>query len=394
VTADPIVPDDLERVATWRDVYDFLYEGDWDADALGEDFAGWRSVYDGSPIPVAEMQEWRNATVARILAFNPRRVLEIGVGDGHVLSQVAAHCDRYVGCDFSEVAIDALRRQLRGYPALDRKIELDLRAAHELDDLAPAGFDAVIVNSVVQYFPSLRYLRTVLDAAVRLLAPGGAVYLGDLRNSRTQRCLATAVALHGDATGTAALRSAVDESISAERELLVDPGFFAEYAADRPSIAAVDVRLRRGHAHNELTRHRYDVVLHDRQAEVLPLDQAPIRRWAGDLDELARQLTVDRPDRVRVVGAPNSRLHAELAAYEAVHTAGDVAAARRARTGPVPAGLPDPEDFHQLGATCGYQVAVTWSPEHPGELDVLFVTPESAGSRAWSGVCRAVDGSH
>ena len=42
-------------------------------------------------------------------------------------------------------------------------------------------FDAVVLNSVVQYFPSAGYLLDVLAVAMRLLAPGGAVFIGDVR---------------------------------------------------------------------------------------------------------------------------------------------------------------------------------------------------------------------
>ena len=40
----------------------------------------------------------------------------------------------------------------------------------------------MILNSVVQYFPSLDYLLRVLHQAVAAAAPGGAIFLGDVRS--------------------------------------------------------------------------------------------------------------------------------------------------------------------------------------------------------------------
>ena len=64
---------------------------------FGMDFRGWNSSYTGDPIPLEEMAEWRSATVDRIMALQPQRVLEIGAGSGLVLSQIAPECVRVLG---------------------------------------------------------------------------------------------------------------------------------------------------------------------------------------------------------------------------------------------------------------------------------------------------------
>ena len=67
------------------------------------------------PIPLEEMEEWRSATVDRIMALQPRRVLEIGVGSGLLLAQMAPVCEEYWGTDFSAPTIQTL--QARGSSA-------------------------------------------------------------------------------------------------------------------------------------------------------------------------------------------------------------------------------------------------------------------------------------
>jgi pristinamycin I synthase-3/4 len=86
-------------VSLWKSLHDDSYTSlACDAEAA---FKGWNSSYDGQPLLIAEIQAWQAATVARILALKPRRVVEIGVGTGLLLREVAPHCETYYG-DFSE----------------------------------------------------------------------------------------------------------------------------------------------------------------------------------------------------------------------------------------------------------------------------------------------------
>ena len=80
---------DAEIVEQWQHLYDDLYGAEVAVSGFGMDFRGWNSSYTDDPIPLEEMVEWRSATVDRIMALRPRRVLEIGVGSGLVLSQIA-----------------------------------------------------------------------------------------------------------------------------------------------------------------------------------------------------------------------------------------------------------------------------------------------------------------
>ena len=93
------------------------------------DFRGWNSSYTGEPIPLEEMVEWRSATVDRIMALQPRRVLEIGAGSGLLLSQIAPQCEHYVATDMSAAVVDDLDRSLEQLqvPWRDR-VELLARA--------------------------------------------------------------------------------------------------------------------------------------------------------------------------------------------------------------------------------------------------------------------------
>ncbi|MEU1495662.1 amino acid adenylation domain-containing protein [Streptomyces sp. NPDC005776] len=378
---------ETDHVGEWQDIYDALPIAPEEA-TFGHNFVGWNSSYDSDPIPVEQMREWRDATVTRILALRPRRVLEVGVGTGLLLSQVAPHCETYWATDFSATAIDALTTQVAGEQALAGRVVLQTRPAHDTDGLPAGEFDTIVINSVVQYFPSADYLADVIGKLMRLLAPGGAVFIGDVRNLRLLRPLATAVQLHrtGDGTDLAAVRHAVEQAVRVEKELLVDPDFFTALRTRGTDIGAVSVEVKRGRHHNELSRYRYDVTLHKSPITPKAPDRRPVElAWGRQITTSAelRELLAQPPAEVlRITGVPNRRVVREVALARSVQD-GDAPLAelwerlRATEDTSEESGLPDPEDFHALGREFDRVVAVTWSASTAEAVDVVFAGPRT-----------------
>ena len=374
--------DDAEIVDQWQHVYDELYGAEDGMSGFGMDFRGWNSSYTGDPIPLEEMVEWRSATVDRIMALQPRRVLEIGAGSGLVLAQVAPVCVEYWGTDFSASTIQTLQAAVAGQSWGDR-VRLRVQPADVADGLPQGHFDVVVLNSVVQYFPSAGYLTDVLAVAMRLLAPGGALFIGDVRNHSLQGAFQTAVALaRTTTTDTAEIRQRVQRAMLGEAELLLAPEFFTSWAADQPSVAGLDIQVKRGLADNELNRYRYDVTIHKTPTPVRSLATAPTWAWTqcAGLRGLHTQLISQRPAAVRITEIPRAGLitdvHIEHALAAGLPPADALAQASVTAT-------PDtatPEQLHRLGETTGYHVAVTWGAA-PGTLDAVFLTPTDPGAQ-------------
>ncbi|WP_329372864.1 non-ribosomal peptide synthase/polyketide synthase [Streptomyces sp. NBC_00669] len=373
---------EADHVEEWQDIYDALPIAPGEA-AFGDNFVGWNSSYDASPIPVEQMREWRDATVARILALRPRRVLEVGVGAGLLLSQIAPHCDSYWATDFSATAIDALAAQVAGEERLAGRVVLQTRPAHDTDGLPAGEFDTVVINSVVQYFPSADYLADVIAKLMRLLAPGGALFIGDVRNLRLLRPLATAVQLHraGDGADRAAVRRAVEQAVRVEKELLVDPDFFTVLREHGTDIGAVTVEVKRGRHHNELTRYRYEVTLHKPPLAPRPPSRSVELAWGRQVTGPAglRELLAEPPaEVVRITGVPNRRVVREAALARAVQDGNEPLPQLLERLhAPEESDLPDPEDFHALGREFGRVVAVTWSATADDAVDVVLADPRT-----------------
>ncbi|MYW49145.1 hypothetical protein GT346_39025, partial [Streptomyces sp. SID161] len=204
------------------------------------------------------------------------------------------------------------------------------------------------------------------------LAPGGALFVGDVRNPRLLRTFTSAVqsARAEDPTDTAAVRRAVEQSLVLEKELLVDPEYFTALTHHIPDLAGTDIQLKRGTAQNELTRYRYDATLYKTGITPHPLTDAPTRPWARDLDavaglaDLREWLRRERPAALRVTGIPNPRLAGELALRQAL----DEGAPPPAVTG----ALPGLEVFHELGEEHGYWTGVTWNTQDADTVDVVL----------------------
>ncbi|KJK47181.1 hypothetical protein, partial [Saccharothrix sp. ST-888] len=60
-----------------RDIYDALPITPEET-VFGQNFVGWNSSYDASPIRVEQMREWRDAQVGRTLALRPPPTQDTG----------------------------------------------------------------------------------------------------------------------------------------------------------------------------------------------------------------------------------------------------------------------------------------------------------------------------
>ena len=361
-----------DSVSEWQAVHDGTYRT---STASGPSFVGWNSSYTGEPLPESEMREWLTGTVERIRALRPQRVLEIGCGVGLLLQHLAPECETYVGTDLSAAAIEQLGAWIRGRPELQH-VQLLRRSASELEGLPAAGFDTVVLNSVVQYFPDSEYLVAVLQRLMPLLAPSAKIFLGDVRHLGLLPAFHSSVQLGkaGAKVSVGQLRRRIERSLTQEKELLIDPRFFHAIALQMPRITSVEVQLKRGRAANELTRYRYDVVLRiEEQSDATTID-APLR-WNVDVESMTELQDGFRTRRWRVAqlsGIPDARLAREAATQTLIGTSDEqleVSALRR-QLNDLRFRSVDPQVLWELGEAHGYEVTIY--PGEPGCMDALL----------------------
>ncbi|MFP2925789.1 amino acid adenylation domain-containing protein [Pyxidicoccus sp. 3LG] len=372
------------QVDEWKTLWGSVYE-----EALTQprgdplfNTAGWRSSVDGRPLPEDEMRQWVAERVERIRALRPRRVLELGCGTGMVLFQLAPHCEAYHGVDLSQASLDYVATQLSRAGEPFRHVTLAQGPADDVCHMAPGSFDAVILNSVIQYFPSIEYLMKILEGALRVVSPGGFVFVGDVRVLSLAPALRTSLELEraGETLTVTALAQRVRKAAFEEKELLVDPALFLSLPERGIGASAVTLHPQRGRYANELNKFRINAVLYADgvPAPAILKDVEP--RSAPQLEAIRACLEREKPERVWFHHLADARTHRDRQGAAQVSAAAPPGDVRELRAGLAREPLQgvDPEDLHALAERLSYAVELYWNPEGGGELDAVFIRPGEA----------------
>ncbi|MEG4497359.1 amino acid adenylation domain-containing protein [Microcoleus sp. F10-C6] len=379
-----------EQVLQWQ----MLYNETYNQPAVDSDptfnIVGWNSSYTNQPIPAEQMRDWANNQAAQILALQPSRVLEIGCGTGLLLFQIASRCTQYCGTDFSPISLNYIQQHLANQQLTN--VTLLQKMATDFEGVETAAFDAVILNSVVQYFPTIDYLVEVLEGAVKATAPGGFIFIGDVRSLPLLAAFHASVQLYQAEPSLAGqqLQQRVQMQIFQETELVIEPEFFSALKHRFPQIGGVEIQLIRGSYHNELTDFRYNAILHIASETARPKSSPKGERGAEKLldwlDE-NQKLTVTKVqqillqnqlDLLRIANVPNARVTAAVKAAELLSvvdkfsTAGQL---QKAVEKIDDLGV-DPEAWYALEVP--YNVNISWSnSDGQGRYDVVFARGET-----------------
>jgi amino acid adenylation domain-containing protein/non-ribosomal peptide synthase protein (TIGR01720 family) len=389
---------DAERISNWQSVFNDTYrQTPSDRDGIFN-IVGWNSSYTDLPLSETEMREWLDLTIERILALQPQRVLEIGCGTGLLLFRIAPHCAQYWGADFSQIALDSIEQQLRSGEHNLPQVKLLHKEAQDFEGIEPESFDLVIINSVVQYFPSADYLLGVLSQAAKVVRKGGSIFIGDVRNLALLKAFHLSVQLHqaSDDLPVAHLLQRVQKRIAQEQELILNPGFFSGFKRQFPNISSVQVQPKHGKFCNELTMFRYDVILRVGQetGQIYPPTMNGWIDWQQQELTLksARQLLEEtQPEALGFRRVPNARLNSEMKALEllsldsAPQTAGQLKEVLQSLD---PESGINPEALSELAHELQYSVEISWLNGSPdGSYDAIFykaIAPSFSQTSAFS----------
>jgi SAM-dependent methyltransferase len=379
---------DTSALRRWKKTYDLNQSTKAAASApLGFNTVGWDSTYTRQPLPPEDMREWVGTSVDSILQLGAKRIYEIGCGTGMLLMRIAPECNRYVAADFSHEVLCRVQEQLQRVPATAARVELTERSADNFDGLEPDSFDAVVINSAAQYFPSAAYLEAVLKNALRLVRDGGEVFIGDGRSLPLLPAFGASVELFqaADHIEAAELRDAVSRRLRNTPELVLSPAWFADLLQRIPGKVRVEIGLRRGRADNEMTRYRYNTVLHA-GADPGTAHDIPFEEWSdstGAVDQI-RSMARDRKHAFGISRVPNARIEKDLLALEILRSADGsrTAASIRSEVEQAPARGVHPQDLFDLEAMHpGMQVRLSWAAARcDGSYDALIV-PADSGER-------------
>jgi amino acid adenylation domain-containing protein len=370
-----------EQVGRWLTVFDELYKETPHVSEPTFYVKGWNSSYTGLPMPDDEVREWVDQTAERILSLRPKRVLDIGCGSGLMLFRIAPHCSAYCATDLSQEPLRYVRQQLESLEQDMPPVTLLQRPADDFRDFAENSFDAVIIVSVAQYFPSLDYLTRVIESAVHVVEPGGFIFLGDLRSLPLLEAFHASVQLEKAPASlpSAQLRQRISEQVLYEKQLVVDPAYFLALQERVPKISGLSIQLLRGPHHNELTKFRNDVVLYV-GGHPPTMGEAEWLDWGAEgltISSLCSFISERQPETLGVARVPNSRVLREFRLLESLaNSNGHASNARELREvyREMDGIGVDPAEFWKLGEEWGYHVNISWTDfgRDAARYDVIF----------------------
>ncbi|MEM9537686.1 MAG: condensation domain-containing protein, partial [Cyanobacteria bacterium P01_E01_bin.45] len=243
------------------------------------------------------------------------------------------------------------------------------------------AFDTVIINSVIQYFPSADYLLAAISGAIDALAPGGSLFIGDVRNLALLESFHTTMALHRAESdlSISQLQSRIQDEMARENELLVRPTFFKALQTKFPRISDIRIQPKLGEHTNELTQYRYDVVLTVGEApSTETFETVTWQDWrskALTLEMLGHTLEHSRPDFIALSHIPNSRTRGiqmaidQLASEQAPETAGELRTVLKQQL----LEAIDPQQIWDLAHRFDYTVQFSWLNEQvDGSFDAIL----------------------
>lgn len=216
----------------------------------------WRSFVDGQLLADEDMKEWVDNAISKILwMLKPdSKVLEVGCGNGLILSRVINHVSQYVGIDPSEITIQKLKKIYNN----NSKVQFHVADASEIAGLG-SNYDLIILNSVSQYFDNLNYFDSFLKAALDISSEDGSIFIGDVRSLPHSWCVERNECANHQYNYT---NSQYERYFRAERETLYHPDFFRGLLGRFQNLQSLYIDLKRGGCINELSRYRYDVFLY------------------------------------------------------------------------------------------------------------------------------------
>ncbi|AFZ37662.1 amino acid adenylation domain protein [Stanieria cyanosphaera PCC 7437] len=367
-----------EEVQQWIKVWNDTYSQSSDSCDPTFDFTGWNDSFTGSLMSGEEVHEWVDCTIERILSFRPQTVLEIGCGMGLLLFRLAPHCTHYSGIDLSAEAINHIEQRL-SKENLDH-VDVIAKPAHDLEEFEPKSFDTIIINSVIQYFPNINYLVQVLEKAVKLVKPGGRIFIGDVRSLPLLEAFHTGVQLAQvpDFLPCDQLKQRIQTRIAQDKELVIHPDFFHVLKHNLPQISQVETLLKRGHTQNELIRFRSDVILHV-ETKIETISEPLCFDWEQQqlsIPKIYQLLQENKLETLRITNIPDARIIAEVKGTEILVSNNKPETVEKLKHRihelSQSTGI-HPEQFWSLSEKFPYQVYITWTESYAvGKYDVIL----------------------
>lgn len=351
----------------WSAIYNSFFENSGFIASPYFNTVGWVSSYTRKCISEKEMREWRDNTVARILDLNPKVVLEVGVGTGLILAEVAPKVAVYDVVDSSFESINYIEKYFNVYEEYRnvKCLEYDF-------SMLEKKYDTFILNSVAQYFPDIQYFEEILNSMIEKAVEGGRIFLGDIYNYDYLEDFYLSINLHHNSCSVNSLNLDffLEQNIQNERQLYIHPDFFLQYAEKNSRVSHIEIQIKSGSYDNELNLFRYDVVLYlDQKDYAISSPLVLNGRDLSKISDLEKFFHDKKSEEILIKNLFNSRF-SMLVNYKNNFIQDDIVMDSEGSNKKELCSF-NPSHFYKLGQDIGYNVCCSWSLEKY-HFDVAF----------------------
>ncbi len=308
------------QVRDWNDIYDEEFDNNEISEENREfDITGWMDSFTREPISKADMREWQADILATILNNNPKNVLEIGTGTGLIYFPLSKYIDSYTGYDFSETVVNQINKKIARREKKYPRTDIFLARADKIHASFDHQIDTIILNSIIQYFPGMRYLEKVIEKTIMTLQGSGKIIFGDVRMLELLPLFHKSLLLSraSDKLNIDSFIKRAEQAEIADTELCVSPTFFLDLKNKHEEINCVSLEWKKGEGENEMMCYRYNVVVH-----VGPTENVVDPEWDHwDNHERINSITTKMNDNaplIAIKNVPNTRLWKEMGISSAV----------------------------------------------------------------------------
>ena len=244
---------DKRLVGSWKSIYNKLYKIN-----SHDQYAGWVNSTTMQPYSYEEMHEWKMDTIQRIQLLQPKTILEIGAGSGILVSELINLSDEYVATDLSNESVDFLKKKFS-----EEKFSAYCCSADDIYNyLGERKFNVIILNSIIQYFPSYDYFFDVFSNILNYVEDGH-IFIGDIKDISVWQKLKMESIEKNDSKLTTSFDDKYNIALSMvnDIELSYDKNLFLLLKEIFPCIVNIDISTKQGKCMTEMNKYRYDCVI-------------------------------------------------------------------------------------------------------------------------------------
>lgn len=242
-----------------KNIYDetYLHADEFEHGLINN--CGWQSSFTGQLFDVAELNESFQFIRKIIQESNLDNVLEVGCGTGSLLLEYIDKTEQCTIVEISAKAIDYVKQKLNK----EQKQKTIFRNDSILNIHDHNKYNCIIINSVVQYLPSVDALISSIKQLVDSTKSSGTIIVGDVRSLELMELyILEKIRLNSANEDTLNQHLNSFYYKSRDAEIVLSPKFFHVLKNIIKDISHVDIAVKHGSYVNELNYFRYDVILH------------------------------------------------------------------------------------------------------------------------------------